>query len=236
MWTLADLITPAHPLAVSDKWTLPFMIGFHGLLAFMVLIIFACIIALLVNTTKTPKQPVGWGSVDYDANQINRLSLANYCSTNNIDVSTPMIQFSVATANFGGIFTEDTALLAPWHGTVSREAARLQVEAGARAIVLDIWPDPANPAIPIVAAMLDTYQNTSMAWWRNHGLDKGVGRYSNWQRLTRNTAPAGEILAAAAEAHDPAVADGNGTQLPQVRHQDRVHPGFVLQVQVEVLK
>ena len=33
-------------------------------------------------------------------------------------------------------------------------------------------------------------QNTWMKW----GLDRGVGRYSNWQHLTRNKKPVGEIL------------------------------------------
>jgi hypothetical protein len=106
-----------------------------------------------------------------------------------------MNQFSVATANFGGIFTEDIGMMNPWIGTVSPEAARLQVEAGARAIVFDIWPDPGNPKTPVVAAMLDTNEWGAQRWWRDTGgLKKGVGRYSNWQHLTRNRLPVGDVL------------------------------------------
>jgi len=133
--------------------------------------------------------------MDYDAAKGSRDSLVNYMAAQNLDVkSTPMNQFSVATANFGGIFTEDIGTLNPWIGSVSGEAARLQVEAGARAMVLDIWPDPADRQTPIVASMLDTQEWSMQNTWMSWGLNNKVGRYSNWQHLTRNTKPVGEII------------------------------------------
>jgi len=111
-----------------------------------------------------------------------------------------MNQFSVATANFGGIFTENISTMNPWIGSVSAEAARLQVEAGARALVLDIWPDPADRQTPVVTSMIDTQAWSMQNTWMKWGLDKGVGRYSNWQHLTRNKKPVGEILTAALTA------------------------------------
>jgi len=127
-------------------------------------------IPLLVNTYVTPPQPKGGNGRDYEALKGNRKPLV-------LTEDAPMVQFSVATANFGGIFTEN----GPWIGTVHPEAARLQVEAGARAIVLDVWPDTADPTRPMVCAMVET----------------SSGHYSNWKRATRNAAPVGEILKAA---------------------------------------
>jgi hypothetical protein len=174
---------------------------FHIFCSFLVLLIIICVIIVLTNTTKVPANPNGWSTVDYDANQVNRKSFAEYLATNSIPDSTPMVNFSVATANFGGIFTEDMALMSPWVGSVSPEAARLQVEAGARAIVLDIWPNPADPASPVVCAMVDTTEWSTANRWRNSwGLGAGVGRYSNWQKLTRNTAPVGDVLQSAITA------------------------------------
>jgi hypothetical protein len=156
-------------------------------------------IITLTRSQMIPTEPKGWGSKDYDGLQLTRDSLQSYMRTKGLGPETPMNQFSVATANFGGIFTEDGAV-SPWIGTVNPNAARLQVEAGARAMVLDIWPDPANLQKPVVAAMRDVQKWTMHQHWFNLGLNKGVGRYSNWNRLTRNTAPAGAILKAALKA------------------------------------
>lgn len=171
------------------------VIGVHFVIA--IIILAAAIIPMarrLHNTISTPTPPIGWNDRDYDADRIKRQSLQQYATANTIPDSTPMVKFSVATANFGGIFTEDVD---PWVGSVSPEAARLQVDAGARAVVFDIWPDPADPTAPIVAAMTDTSEWGAMSWWRDHGLGKGVGKYSNWQKLTRNSAPLGDILKSA---------------------------------------
>jgi hypothetical protein len=193
MPSLEELLKLVEPVNGSVPNPL-FVVLYHLFMAFLVVIILSTIVALLTNTTSVPKNPIGWSNIDYDANQINRESFASYLEANNIPDTTPMVQFSVATANFGGIFTEDMALLSPWVGSVHAEAARLQVEAGARAVVFDIWPDPGDPQKPVVASMLDTNEWAMQRWWKNNGLEKGVGRYSNWQLLTRNTGPVSEIF------------------------------------------
>ena len=163
----------------------------------LVIIVLSALSTLLTTTLNTPASPKGWGVMDYDALQGTRDSLINYMASAGLSVdTTPINQLTVATANFGGIFTESIGLLNPWVGSVNGDAARLQVEAGARAMVLDIWPDPADRQTPIVCAMLDTQApgRAIQKFWHATGLNKGVGRYSNWQRLTRNKAPVGEIL------------------------------------------
>jgi hypothetical protein len=173
------------------------------LVAFLAALMMIVMAVYLGVTHQAPAPPKGWADRDYDALQNSRQSLTDYMTaqTPAIDPAThPMLSLSVATAAFGGIYTEDIGGLRPWIGTVSPDAARLQVEAGARAMVLDIWPDPANPAIPAVAAMTDTTQWASQSWWRDRGLSAGQGRYSNWRRLTRNTVPASDILKAALTA------------------------------------
>lgn len=161
----------------------------------LLFIIFA--ITALSHTLIAPSHPKGWGNGllgtqrDYDALQGSRKSLTEYLVAKGIPDSTPMNQFTVATANFGGIFTEDIGFLNPWNGTVSTEAARLQVEAGARAVCLDVWPDPDDMQTPVVCTMTDT-----STWPNWFGLNKGNGRYSNWQKLTRNVRPVGEIATA----------------------------------------
>lgn len=185
-------------LGLDVKWHPWIPVVITGLIA--VIIISAVIIPsarLLHNALSTPTPPKGWAAYDYDAGRIGRKSLQQYSIDNNIPDTTPMVKFSVATANFGGIFTEDVN---PWLGSVNAEAARLQVDAGARAVTFDIWPDPADSTAPIVASMTDTSEWSSMSWWRDHGLGKGVGTYSNWQKLTRNSAPLGDILKAATTA------------------------------------
>jgi len=185
-----DLMQPLHGKPLVGP-----VIVFHTCIAILVFIIIVRQITFLTNTLQKPADPVGWASMDYDANKGSRDSLTNYMASKGLDPkTTPMNQFSIATANFGGIFTEHIGTLQPWIGSVSGDAARRQVEAGARALMLDIWPDPADPQKPIIASMLDTQEWSLQNLWMKWGLSKGVGRYSNWQQLTRNTAPVGEII------------------------------------------
>jgi len=152
----------------------------------------------LTRTTPTP--PTGWNGRDYDADQGKRKSLREYLTSKNLPDSTPMNQFSVATASFGGIFTENPSGLNPWIGAVSPEAARLQVEAGARGLILDVWPDP-NTRVPVVCSMIDNQAWNIQWWWKNYfGMKNGVGRYSNWNKMTRNTAPVASIIQTALKA------------------------------------
>jgi hypothetical protein len=178
---------------VTNKW-LP--IGFHIFLAFCVFITLSVLLVYLTLTrTNTSSLPTGWAKMDYNALKGARKSLSDYLTDNQIPDSTPITQFAIATANFGGIFTEDMKLLEPWIGSVSADAAQLQVEAGARAMVFDIWPDPANMKMPVIASMVDSNEWSVANWWRNTGgLNKGTGRYSNWQRLSRNVGNVSEIL------------------------------------------
>jgi hypothetical protein len=194
--SVLDLIPPIIGDPAKGKMALIF----HFVIAAIVIGILAHVMTTLVNTTRTPTPLTGWGTHDYDAEKGARASLAAYLQENTIPDTTPMVQFSVATANFGGIFTEDMGSTNPWLGTVSPEAARLQVEAGARAMVLDVWPDPADRTRPVVCAMLDTQEWFAQRWWVSQGLNRGVGRYSNWQMLTRNKVPVGDILKAAVTA------------------------------------
>ena len=187
---LFDLMEPIH-----GKASVGYVMVFHIAIAVLILVVISTVGTLLGNALSAPTPPKGWGQIDYDANQRTRDSLINYMAANNLPVdSTPMNQFSVATANFGGIFTEPISTLEPWIGSVSGDASRLQVEAGARALTLDIWPDPADRQTPIVTAMIDTQEWSMQNTWMKWGLDRGVGRYSNWQHLTRNKKPVGEIL------------------------------------------
>lgn len=164
---------------------------------FLVLICIILAVTALSYTLIAPSPPKGWGNGllgvqrDYDALQGTRKSFTEYLVSKGIPDSTPINQFTVATANFGGIFTEDIGFFTPWNGTVSTEAARLQVEAGARAVCLDVWPDPDDLRTPVVCTMAEP--STITKWL---GLTKGNGRYSNWQKLTRNVKPAGEIVKA----------------------------------------
>ena len=201
----------------------------HFLIAFMLLVIIVCVSTLLNNTRVTPTPPKGY--LDYNALQMNRRPFADMIITTNAQTnnpapkmypdSTPMSLFQVATANFGGIFTETNSWLNPWLGSVSTDAVTLQVEAGARAVIFDVWPDPANPGSPIVASMVDVQQWYYQRQWASAGnMDKGVGRYSNWNLLTRNTAPLSDMLLAANNA-------AFGTQGGSVSNQNS-DPFFVI--------
>lgn len=164
--------------------------------AVLALIVVIVLCVLLVNTTTAPAKPSGTlvPKRDYDALKGTRQPITDLSG---FDLNTPMIKYQVATANFGAIYTEDPTLLNPWTGTTHSDAIRLQVEAGARAVVLDIWPDPADSSKPIVCAMMDLTKNTVQNSWLGGGLNKGVSRYSNWNMLTRTKAPVGEVLQAA---------------------------------------
>jgi hypothetical protein len=168
--------------------------GGYFVAAIAVIIILTCT-TLLHNTRTAPKQPKGWGTLDYDGSLPTRAPMSDAVA------ALPLNKVSVATANFGGIFTEDTTGTNPWIGTVSTEAVTLQVAGGARAIVFDVWPDPADPKTPVVCAMADSTQWWVQNFWRNYGgLGQGTGRYSNWQLLTRNTVPLADMLSAAFHA------------------------------------
>jgi hypothetical protein len=183
-----SLLDPQHP-----NFTL-----FSYILAGLVLLVVFMMVGFMNNVLKTPMSPQGWSTYSYDGLKPSRGSLTDYLTANSKNTDVSITKLQVATANFGGIFTEDAGAMSPYTGSVSPDAARLQVEAGARAIVFDIWPDPAAPANPVVAAMLDNQQWWFQNWWANTGgLGKGTGRYSNWRLMTRNTAPVGDVLGAA---------------------------------------
>ena len=189
------LIRNDDPLSKGPALRLGLIIMFA---AIAVLCICFAFIPMLKYTLVTPSVSPGWYGRDYDADQNTRGSLTDLINTgtSGITLDTPMTQLSVATANYGGIYTEDSGFfgLNPWIGHVDPDVVRLQIEAGARAVVFDIWPDPANPAIPVVCAMKDSNEWGSISWWRNNGINKGVGKYSNWQLLTRNKVPATDMI------------------------------------------
>ena len=161
-----------------------------GVCVIIIIVCFGWMISLVTN----PAPKTGWtGGVgfgdptQYDENQRYRQNLSAYLDT--LESRDIMInKLSVATANFTGIFTEDNSA---FNGSVSSDAARLQVEAGARAVIVDIWPNPVDTAIPIVCTMRDNRH-----WMVNNLWDtkEGDGHYSNWQQLTRNNVPASDII------------------------------------------
>jgi len=183
-------------LVEGQKWII---LGVHGFIAFMMFVAIGVAIAVLVNTLNPQANMTGWYDKDFDALQGGRKSLVEYMAAKSIPDTTQMNRFTVATANFGGIFTGPMKGLEPWIGRVDPEAARLQVEAGARAIVFDIWPDPATRK-PIVCSMMDNQKWDIQRIWMNGGLGKGVTRYSNWNNLTSNRVPVKNILDATIQA------------------------------------
>jgi len=115
-----------------------------------------------------------------------------------------MINYQVATASFGGIYTEQGRSWSGYNGSVSSDAVHDQINAGARAIIFDVWPDPANMTQPIVATM-----EQNGGWWMSSGgLTNGVtnGGYSNWKKLTRNSQDLKSLLS---EASAAAFSQGN---------------------------
>jgi hypothetical protein len=177
---------------------------FHGLVSFLVLGLVACMIVVLVSVTVTPSIPTWFH--EYDAKQGKRQGLDIFLNSIGTNADNIMVtDLQIATANYGGIFTEFKQPvipeMTPWHGRVSGEAVRLQVEAGARAIIFDIWPNPADFTQPVVASMIDQdVTGTTLAWWKKAGLTEYVSRYSNWYKLTRNVEPAGPLIKTAVTA------------------------------------
>jgi hypothetical protein len=99
-----------------------------------------------------------------------------------------MLNYKVATANYGGIFTEQRS--SNYIGTVSPDAVHSQITAGARAILFDVWPNPSDLSNPIVAAMEDNNSTMALRWWKDNGLggpNSGMGDFSNWKIITRNS-------------------------------------------------
>lgn len=191
-----ELATPTNgsPVLIAS-------LAFHIVVAALVVVVIVFGLIYMGNTLITPNGLTGWSDKDFDALQGKRKSFAGYLSDNKLSNTTERMNgFTVATAGFGGIFTEDIGFLHPWIGKVSPEAARLQVEAGARAIVFDVWPDPANTTIPVICSMIDTQEWFIQTLWMKLGLNKGVGRYSNWQMLTRNKMPVDTMLTATMKA------------------------------------
>lgn len=165
----------------------------------MGLTIFGILIALWYNTYIA--RPAPFTGRDYTATPRTG-SLDDYLQGKGTSASSvKMRDLTVATATLGGIQQETTGWPNPYVGSVTTDAVALQVRAGARAIVFDIWPDPADPATPVVAAMQDDSAVGGIpAWWlANGGLNRGTGRYSNWKLLTRNTVRAGTMLKTAVD-------------------------------------
>jgi hypothetical protein len=160
------------------------------------------VVAALILTNRGRQIQVwsGANGMDYEKTKLARGSIVTFLGADKdpkVLETTPMINLSVATANFGGIST-GSLFGFDYIGRVSPDAARRQVEGGARAMVLDIWPDPADETRPVVCAMVDTTKWWAENFWRNTGgLDSGVGRYSNWKLLSQNVAPAGDIIQSA---------------------------------------
>ena len=114
-----------------------------------------------------------------------------------------MVNFQVATANYGGIYTEQGRPYSGYCGRVDPLAVDDQINAGARALIFDVWPDPTNTTQPCVAIM-----EQNQGWWLNHGLTSGVtpSGFSNWRMITRNSVDLLTMLnatAAAAPGSDP---------------------------------
>lgn len=180
------------------------LVLYYGLAPVAALILMIIMIVMLVNVKQAPTLPPWFA--EYDASKGGRTSLRTYLTSINKNPDTVMAtQLQIATANFGGVMTDVKASgtwLTPWHGTVSAEAARLQVDAGARAIVFDIWPDPSDFSTPIIACMVDTQDDGRGVdqWWSSTGGMPVGSRYSNWNILTRNKGNVGDILKTAVAA------------------------------------
>jgi hypothetical protein len=169
------------------------VVTFHIILIAAILgVLFGYATPLLAYARASPSNPDKYSYYDWQTLSSARKPLSDLSGS---ILQQPIINFKIATAAFGGIYTEESRNgLNPYIGTVDPEAARLQVLAGARAIIFDIWPDPANPSQPVVCAMQDLEND----WWINKGgLSKGVGRYSNWKMVTRNKVSAAQMMNAA---------------------------------------
>ena len=117
-----------------------------------------------------------------------------------------MINYQVATAAYGGIYTEQGRTFSNYNGYVHPDAVDDQIAAGARALIFDVWPNPADLSQPCVAAM---EQNTG--WWNTTGglaiSGSGIsnGGFSNWKTLTRNVWDLASMLSRVAQGplNDP---------------------------------
>ena len=161
---------------------------FHLVIAGIVLVIIG-FLGYKISALKYPPPPTA--GRDYDG--VRHLRKGVFSDTT-FPPTTPINRFAIATANYGGVMTD--AASSGFIGVVMAEAARLQVDAGARAIIFDVWPDPADRDRPTVATMANAADSLMVTFG---GLDKGVGRHSQWKMLTRNSAPLGDIMKAAVD-------------------------------------
>jgi len=192
-WPNTDIAWPAF---ISTTGSSPWLdVAFHIAMIVISVIILSISVTALANTANTPSNP--------KINQTTRQPFSNAPADLSFNTSDLMINYQVATANFGGIYTEQNRTYSGYNGTVSTDAVHDQINAGARAIIFDVWPDPANMTQPIVATM---EQNSG--WWLSNGLTNGVtpGGYSNWKMLTRNSVDLKSMLS---EAASSAFSQGN---------------------------
>jgi hypothetical protein len=186
----------------------PWGVIFHVIVDILVLIMVICMVVLIANVAKpvasVKKSLENSWFKGYNGSVGSRKSITDYLSSINKTADTVMVtELQVATANYGGIYTEfkqpGLPKMSPWHGIVDPDAVKTQIEAGARAIIFDIWPNPADFTQPVVASMVDQEEsNTALAWWKNTGgLKQGITRYSNWNKLTRNVMPAASLISTA---------------------------------------
>ena len=201
---LFDFYKP-NKTAATNKYLIN---AFQITIAALVLVMVIVMIVMLNRVVSPPTPPIGSSVVpDYNASALSRKPLgpssnpASLMALKTIADTTPMLNFQIATANFGGVFTTNR-FMDPWIGEVNATAATLQIEAGARAMTLDIWPDPADSSKPVVVCMMDMVNYGIQANWTGSwgGLGRGVGRYSNWNAVTRNKLPVGEVVSAITKA------------------------------------
>jgi len=95
-----------------------------------------------------------------------------------------MVNYQVATATYGGIYTEQGRPHSNYSGRVDHLAVAAQITAGMRALIFDVWPNPSAPTQPCVVAM----EQIQTPWYSPH-FTSGVTEsgYSNWKMLTRPT-------------------------------------------------
>lgn len=172
------------------------IIVFHIIIIAALLgVLFGYVTPMLAYTLSSSSNPDSYSYYDWQTLSTGRKSIADLPDAT---LDQPIINFKIATAAFGGIYTEPSRSgLNPYIGSVTPEAVRLQVLAGARAVIFDIWPDPANPSQAVVCAMRDNESDWADSWWIQKGLGRGTGRYSNWKMVTRNKEPAQLMIDAA---------------------------------------
>jgi hypothetical protein len=209
----AKLFQPFSGEAVTAtrQWA---SLAFHAVIAAGIIGVLIYLATYMSKIRSPPPPPPGPSGRDFNGLALTRKKIQDFATSKNpaIDLTkTPMRSLQVTTASYGGIFTERGD---PYIGTVDPTALKLQIEGGARAVILDIWPDPENHRIPVVCAMMDVTQRRALNWWANRGLDKGLGKYSNWQLATRNKVPAKTMFDNAIQTAFGAVG-GSGAIHPQ---------------------